>query len=97
MRRFLVVVSLFASSVASAADTTTYTYDALGRLQTVAVSGGPAGGVASGYSYDPAGNRTSTAVTGASAALQKPQAPQQRDANTKILKATPAEAIRGGK
>lgn len=41
-----------------AQETTTYTYDALGRLTLVVRSGGPANNVVSRYGYDNAGNRT---------------------------------------
>ena len=44
-------------------ETTTYTYDALGRVTTVQHSGGPADGTAATYSYDPASNRTNVTVT----------------------------------
>jgi uncharacterized protein RhaS with RHS repeats len=42
---------------ASAGETITYSYDALGRLVEVARSGGPTNG-GSDYQYDKAGNRT---------------------------------------
>ena len=48
---------------AQAQQTTTYTYDALGRVTGVLQSGGPASGNAATYSYDPAGNRTSYTAT----------------------------------
>lgn len=67
-------VGLAAGSVLAAplqaAETVSYTYDALGRLTTTTTSGGPASGIATGTGYDPAGNRTTYTVTGASAALQ---------------------------
>lgn len=44
-------------------ETTTYTYDALGRVITVQHSGGPTDGTAATYSYDPASNRTNVTVT----------------------------------
>jgi len=44
-------------------ETTTYTYDALGRAITVQHSGGPNDGTAATYSYDPASNRTNVTVT----------------------------------
>lgn len=49
---------------AQAAETTTYTYDALGRVTGVSHSGGDNDGMATTLSYDPAGNRTQYAVTG---------------------------------
>jgi len=58
--------SLAASySSASANETTTYTYDALGRLIGTASTGGPASGVSKTLAYDPAGNRQQVVVTGA--------------------------------
>lgn len=44
--------------LADAAETTTYEYDALGRLKKVDKSGGPKSGTQTTTSYDPAGNRT---------------------------------------
>jgi hypothetical protein len=46
-----------------AQETTSYTYDALGRLITTANAGGPNDGISSTYAFDPASNRTSVAVT----------------------------------
>lgn len=54
---------LLASS-AAASETTTYSYDALGRLATVRSSGGPADGQAVSTTYDASGNRTTQTVTG---------------------------------
>jgi YD repeat-containing protein len=56
---------LCAASTAFAAETTTHTYDALGRLTQVQVTGGPAAGVQRNYQLDAAGNRTQVVVTGA--------------------------------
>jgi len=50
---------------AVASETTTYTYDALGRLVTTSVSGGPTNGLSTTTQFDPAGNRTNYQVTGA--------------------------------
>ncbi|WP_066826525.1 Calx-beta domain-containing protein [Sphingomonas mali] len=47
-----------------AQETTTYTYDALGRLITSSISGGPNNGTQTGTSFDPASNRTNYTVTG---------------------------------
>ena len=52
-------------NAAHAAETTTYTYDALGRLRQVDIAGGPAAGVQRAYQFDPAGNREQVGVTGA--------------------------------
>ena len=52
------------SSIAAAADTTTYTYNALGRLTQVQIAGGPANGTQISYQYDASGNRTQYIVSG---------------------------------
>jgi hypothetical protein len=49
---------------AQAQETTTYTYDAKGRVTQSTKSGGPANGTQSSYSYDQADNRTNVTVTG---------------------------------
>lgn len=49
---------------ANAAETVTYTYDALGRLTGVSHSGGDNSGMTQSFRYDPAGNRTQYEVTG---------------------------------
>lgn len=60
-------LSAFIASIpaASASETVTYSYDALGRLVTTVVSNGPANGVQTTTAYDPAGNRTNQTTTGA--------------------------------
>jgi YD repeat-containing protein len=45
------------SGIASAAETITYSYDALGRLITTTKAGGPRAGKTNAQRYDPAGNR----------------------------------------
>lgn len=76
--------TLLACSVASAclvttsalaSETVTYTYDALGRLVASSTSGGPNSGVASGVSYDPAGNRSSYTITGSLSSLNLKKRP----------------------
>ena len=52
------LVAVVGASSAFASDTTTYTYDELGRLRTVTVSGTQ--GSVQTYDYDAAGNRTAT-------------------------------------
>jgi hypothetical protein len=54
-------------AAASASDTVNYTYDALGRLTDIAVTGGLNDGSAAATRYDPAGNRTSYGVSGTGA------------------------------
>ena len=65
------------SYTAMAAETTTFQYDAQGRLIQSTRSGGPADGVVKVTSFDFAGNRTNQTVTGASSglALSSPLAP----------------------
>lgn len=66
--------------VARADETTTYTYDALGRLVTTATSGGPSSGVQAQYTFDAAGNRTNVTVSGVvpppSFSISSAQAPE---------------------
>lgn len=60
-----VIAPALVSGLALAAETKTYTYDALGRLVTATTAGGPNNGVQSSTTFDRAGNRTNQAVTGA--------------------------------
>jgi hypothetical protein len=64
------VVAFAVAAPARAAETVSYTYDALGRITASTTSGGPNSGMATGTTFDAAGNRASYTVTGASAALQ---------------------------
>lgn len=65
--RMLLLVTVGASYAATgsaqAQESTTYTYDALGRVTAANRSGGPMNGANSGYVYDPAGNRTNVTVS----------------------------------
>lgn len=63
---FLTLAALVFGSAAFAAETTTYEYDAQGRLVKSSKVGGPANGKKKCTSYDPAGNRTNQTVTSAS-------------------------------
>lgn len=58
----LVVMALALPIAAHAAETTTYKYDAKGRLIEVKQTGGPANNATSVYSYDAADNRTNVSV-----------------------------------
>lgn len=60
---FCLASSCFAWTTVNA-DTTSYGYDALGRLRTIQHSGGPASGANIQYNYDAAGNRTQYIVSG---------------------------------
>ena len=53
-----------APTVASAAETVTYTYDAKGRLVKVVHSGTVNNGVQTTYTHDKADNRKNTTTTG---------------------------------
>ena len=63
MRRIL-ILALFLSVPASAAETITYTYDARGRLKQVQRSGTVNNGVNTTYTIDKADNRTNKTTTG---------------------------------
>jgi uncharacterized protein RhaS with RHS repeats len=59
----LAALCLFFITSAPGSETISYTYDALGRLVQVDRSGSINSGAQSTYSYDSAGNRTSTSAT----------------------------------
>ncbi|WP_338445674.1 Ig-like domain-containing protein [Pelagerythrobacter marensis] len=74
--RWLTAVSLAAlASGVFAAETTTYEYDAQGRLIGSSRSGGPASGVINITSYDPAGNRSNHKVAGGTPSPSPPPPP----------------------
>lgn len=52
------------STPARAGETTTYSYDALGRVKAVAVAAGPMSGTSTSVSYDKLGNRATYEVAG---------------------------------
>lgn len=64
-KRLLTLITVIGAPAATqAAETATYTYDALGRVVTSGVSGGPATGTSITMQYDAAGNRVRYAVSG---------------------------------
>lgn len=64
MRQIFFVIALASIAVtASAQETVTYSYDALGRLVATSVSGGPNSGMSTATGFDEAGNRTSYTAT----------------------------------
>jgi hypothetical protein len=65
MKPVMVACALLLAPAALAQETTTYTYDALGRLKTTSTSGGQNDGTTNQVQFDPAGNRTNYTTTGA--------------------------------
>ncbi|CUS46298.1 hypothetical protein MGWOODY_Smn1142 [hydrothermal vent metagenome] len=63
---FAAFAAMLIVAPAMASETTVYAYDALGRLITATVAGGPAGGTQTGTVFDPAGNRKIYTVSGVS-------------------------------
>jgi hypothetical protein len=61
------LVCLCALSAAFGSETTTYTYNTLGRLTKLQISGGPGNGAQVQYQYDNAGNRIQYVVSGSTA------------------------------
>ena len=57
------LMALCSVSGAFAQETTTFTYDAKGRVKTTTRSGGPSNGVNAAYTYDKADNRSNVTVT----------------------------------
>jgi YD repeat-containing protein len=65
LNSFILVVASFAGiGPAHAGETTTYSYDALGRLANAAHSGTVNSGLNQAYTYDAADNRSNVTVTG---------------------------------
>jgi len=62
--KVILLSSIALASPAFSSSTTTYTYDALGRLTATANSGTVNNGVAMATTYDAADNRVTYAVTG---------------------------------
>lgn len=81
---------VFLTVPASAAETITYTYDALGRVVTVWHAGTVNNGLTAAYSYDPAANRTQQTVTGSLAAAAP--AADTRTANSAAPPSKPPSA-----
>lgn len=76
--RPIVAASMAISAVivaqrSDAQETTTYTYDELGRLVETDTAGGPNDAVETSLDYDDAGNRTSYEVTGSSNPASNPR------------------------
>lgn len=64
MKVWIAVIGVLSSVSAQAASTTTYTYDALGRLTNASTTGTVNNGVQVSTTYDPADNRVTYKVTG---------------------------------
>ena len=91
MRRIL-ILALFVSVPASAAETITYTYDALGRLVQVQRSGSVNNGASATYAYDPANNRTNVTTTapgGGGMARNQPVPNKDKDQNAGAANGAP--------
>ena len=73
-RAVLLALGVSAGGSTLAADQINYTYDALGRLQTVTYPNS----TTVTYTYDPAGNRTQVTNTGGTGSTGGTQLPQQR-------------------
>lgn len=58
-------ISVLSPAIASAAETSSYTYDAKGRLVKIVRSGTVNNGVSTDYTHDKADNRKNVKVTGA--------------------------------
>ncbi|AJP70588.1 RHS repeat domain-containing protein [Sphingomonas hengshuiensis] len=65
MKMLIGLCALLTTSEACAQETTTYTYDALGRLVTSKTQDGPNHNTETTIAFDNAGNRTNYQVTGA--------------------------------
>jgi hypothetical protein len=65
--RCLAVISFHAVAITpcAAAETVTYKYDALGRLEKVATTGGPNNDVQTTYKFDKADNREQVTIVNA--------------------------------
>lgn len=61
-RILLLVSAALPVATLNASETTTYGYDALGRLVSTSQAGGPRNGKTNAQDYDPVGNRTAMAV-----------------------------------
>ena len=76
-RLYWLILTAALSSGAPATETTTFTYDALGRLVQSSNSGGPRNGLSSGTGYDPVGIRgQGTGIWGQLISATKFPAPQ---------------------
>lgn len=64
LRALVFACPLFAAMPAQSQETLTYSYDVLGRLQTVSSTGNPASARQTTYALDAAGNRTAVTTTG---------------------------------
>jgi hypothetical protein len=74
-------LTVFAVSATWAAETITYTYDARGRLVTVARSGTANNGVTAQYAYDKADNRTTVSTSGSPNGTPPPPPPPPPPSN----------------
>jgi YD repeat-containing protein len=82
------------ATAAQASETTTYTFDALGRIVAVNSTGTVNNGIATSLGYDPAGNRAASTVAGARGSSPPPP-PTTRSADTAARSATSTTLGRG--
>jgi YD repeat-containing protein len=92
MKSLVMSLVIFATCSAALASTTTYQYDALGRL-----SGVTEGAASVNYSYDPAGNRTQKQTSGGTAtAITMPSSSAVEHRGSVVLKVTVGGTSPGG-
>jgi YD repeat-containing protein len=72
LRLSVSTIGCLVGAVAIAADTTTFTYDALGRLTDVQIAGGAMNGAQQSYQYDSAGNRLHQQIVAAAGGGAQP-------------------------
>lgn len=79
--RSILIFGIAASAAVAvhAAETITYTYDALGRLVQATRSGSVNNGASATYAYDPANNRTNVTTTAPSGGMALKQSSPPKD------------------
>lgn len=77
----VLALALVFGNCPQAAESTTYTYDAAGRIKNVQIVGGPNTGVARTYQYDRVGNRKQMVTAGAASGSAMTIGPTSNVAN----------------
>lgn len=80
--RIVCILCICVTGIAGATETTTYTYNGIGRVTGVSINRGPGNGANVTYEYDNAGNRTRYLVTGSSSGGSITISPFGATANT---------------